>query len=359
MILTRIGIRGLRNLKDAELQPAAGANLVYGANASGKTSLLEAVYLLAHARSFRSAQIRNVIAADQQVLLVHGQITDPQGENQIRLGIERTRDSTTLRLNQQSVRQSSLLAQKLPLQLLTPESIRLLEQGPGQRRRYLDWGLFHVEHTFHSAWNDYTRALKQRNAALRSGSDPEQVRLWDATLVERGEQISRLRERYVDSLRDTLSRISERLLGFAPDFAYRRGWKKELDLESALQTALERDRQHGATSVGPHRADLVCLVDGVPAQERFSRGQLKMLVCAMRLAQAEHLAIKQSRRPIFLVDDIAAELDPGRRNALLAILNESRVQLFLTATEREQLDVSGWESRKMFHVEHGKIAEVV
>ncbi len=359
MILTRIGIRGVRNLEDAELQPAAGANLVYGPNASGKTSLLEAVYLLAHARSFRTAQIRHVIGTDQKGMLVHGHIVDPEGEKENRLGIERTRESTTLRLNQQTVRQSSLLAQKLPLQLLTPESIRLLEQGPGQRRRYLDWGLFHVEHAFHSAWNEYSRALKQRNAALRSGAKPEQVRLWDISLVERGEQISRLRERYVESLKDTLSRISERLLGFAPDFAYRRGWKKEIDLESALEASLERDRQHGVTSVGPHRADLVCLVNGVPVQDRFSRGQLKMLVCAMRLAQAEHLAQVQSRRPIFLVDDIAAELDPDRRNALLAILRESGVQLFLTATEREQLDVTGWESRKMFHVEHGKIAEVV
>lgn len=359
MILTRIGIRGVRNLQDAELQPADGANLIFGPNASGKTSLLEAIYLLAHARSFRSAQIRHVIGTDQQVLLVHGQITERDGDHETRLGIERSRDTTTLRLNQQTVRQSSQLAQKLPLQLLTPESIRLLEQGPGQRRRYLDWGLFHVEHTFHTAWNDYSRALKQRNAALRSGASPEQVRLWDATLVERGEQISRLRERYVDSLRGTLSAISDRLLGFSPDFAYRRGWKKELDLETALQDSQERDRQHGATSVGPHRADLVCLVDGAPVQERFSRGQLKMLVCAMRLAQAEHLAEQQSRRPIFLVDDIAAELDPDRRKALLTILRESGVQLFLTATEREQLDVSGWESRKMFHVEHGKIAEVV
>jgi len=359
MILTRIGIRGVRNLQDAELQPASGANLIHGPNASGKTSLLEAIYLLAHARSFRTTQIRHVIAKERQGLLVHGHIVDPEGQSENRIGIERTRDTTTLRLNQQTVRQSSLLAQRLPLQLLTPESIRLLEQGPGQRRRYLDWGLFHVEHGFHSAWSEYSRALKQRNAALRSGAEPEQIRLWDATLVEKGEQISKLRERYVDSLTASLTGISERLLGVVPDFAYRRGWKNDRDLETALHISLERDRQYGATSVGPHRADLVCLVDGANVQERFSRGQLKMLVCAMRLAQAEHLAVAQTRRPIFLVDDIAAELDPERRGALLEILRESGVQLFLTATERDQLDVSGWESRRVFHVEHGEIAEVV
>lgn len=359
MKLSRIGIRGVRNLHDAELIPAGGANLIHGANASGKTSLLEAIYLLAHARSFRSHHIRHVICVKSERLQIHGRIRDPDDGSEHRLGVERGRDSTILRLDQANVRQSSRLAQRLPLQLLTPESIRLLEQGPGQRRRFLDWGLFHVEHGFHSTWNDYARALKQRNAALRSGASEKEIRLWDETLVKKGEQISSMRKAYLESLHDALKRVSNRLLGFAPEFDYRKGWKSDLDLQAALAASLERDRHYGTTSVGPHRADLVCMVEGTAVQERFSRGQLKMLVCAMRLAQSEHLSRAEGRRPVFLVDDIAAELDRQRREALLAILRESEVQLFLTATEQELLDISGWDSRKMFHVEHGKIAEVV
>ncbi len=359
MILTRIGIQGVRNLADADIEPAPGANLVVGPNASGKTSLLESIYLLAHARSFRTPHVRTVVNTEADRLLVHCEIRNPDTGTTHRLGVERGEEGMRLRLDQQEIRQTSRLAQVLPVQLLTPETAKLMEQGPGQRRRFMDWGLFHVEQTFHGTWTEYSRALKQRNAALRSGASDESVRIWDAILIQQGELITELRERYVEALSAELVSFCSRLLGFSPRFAYRRGWRRESDLAQALADAITRDRQQGSTTVGPHRADLACLVDGAPAQERLSRGQLKMLVSTMRLAQSAHLARIQGRTPVFLVDDIAAELDPTRRRELLALLRESGAQLFLTATEPEQLDVSPWESHRVFHVEHGKIAEVV
>ncbi len=359
MILTRVGIRHVRNLKDVDISPVPGLNLVYGANASGKTSLLEGIHLLAHARSFRSSHIDSVIGHEADSLLVTGEVYDSASELRHRLGLERSRQHTRLRLDQQDIRQSSSLAQLLPIQLLTPESMRLLEQGPSQRRRFLDWGLFHVEPTFHRAWRDYARALKQRNAALRSGMDPQRIRVWDQAVIENGVRIDRLRHDYVQALTPVVQDLCVSLLGFTPQFVYRSGWRQGLELEVALEQAFDRDRQQGSTTVGPHRAELTCLTNGAAVQERFSRGQLKLLVSAMRLAQAEHLARRQGKNPVFLVDDLAAELDPQRRGAVLDALRCMDCQVFITATDRNLLDISGWEASRMFHVEHGKITEVV
>ncbi len=359
MIINRMDVQGVRNLRDVHIQPACGVNLISGANASGKTSLLEAIHLFGQARSFRTQRIGSVINHASECLQVTGEVGEAGGTTLHRIGIRRCAQHTRIRLDQQDVHQISRIANLLPLQLLTPESGALLEQGPSQRRKFIDWGLFHVEHAFLGSWQAFSRALKQRNAALRCGEGSERIRIWDQALIENGERITRLRQEYVESLRDPVSEVCRRLLGFYPQLHYRQGWRQETTLEDALDASQERDRQRGITTVGPQRADLACLVEGKPVQEVFSRGQLKMLVAAMRIAQAGHLARIQQKQPIFLVDDLAAELDRKHRRVLLELLAETGAQTFVTATDPELIDVSPWQERRVFHVEHGKIAEVV
>jgi DNA replication and repair protein RecF len=223
----------------------------------------------------------------------------------------------------------------------------------------MDWGVFHVEQSFHGLWREYNRILKQRNAALRAGARQPDIQVWDKGLVDTALKITALRENYLANLLPVLENYSEQLIGFIPQFSYSRGWQKDEDLADKLKDSLETDRAQGYTRAGPHRADLHIKHESLPAQASFSRGQQKLLVSAMRLAQITHLKQQSGQQTVLLVDDLAAELDEEKRARMLALLKETGAQLFVTVTEPDLVDVSGWDEIKLFHVEHGAIKEVV
>lgn len=359
MQLQQVEIQRFRNLNYIKIHPVPGLNLIYGANASGKTSLLEAIYLLSHGRSFRTANIRSVIQQDSEALQVVGQIKQEKTSTLVNLGIERGHSHTYIRINQNTVNQSSRLAAYLPVQIINPEAHRLLELGPSQRRKYLDWGLFHVEPAFHQIWQHYTRILKQRNAALRQRATAKDITIWDQQLLEVANKLTQLRLEYVSQLLPHIQRYTTQLLDLAPQVEYRQGWAQDMDMEMALNKTLEQDRQQGYSRVGPHRADLRLMHENIPVRDKFSRGQQKLLVCALRLAQISHLKQQNEQTSVVLVDDLAAELDLDHRNRLLELLSETGAQMFVTVTEAELINTNAWESQKMFHVEHGQVLEMI
>ena len=359
MALSRLEIRNVRNLSQVVLSPASHLNILFGANASGKTSLLEAIYILGHGRSFRTQNIAKVIRSGEELSTVfakvhsHGQSTA--------IGIEKGRDQTRIRIAGQWVNSSSQLAKVLPLQLITPDSHKLIEQGPKYRRQFLDWGVFHVEHQFIQHWQRFQKALKQRNALLRSPRvDKAQLRLWDQELVNTALPIQEMRLDYLKDLLPVVQAYVKELLDIEDiRFSYLNGWKLDEDYASYLQQNRDGDMQLGYTRFGPHRADLSIRVNGVQASERVSRGQQKLLSVALRLAQ---VALLQQRGidVTILVDDLPAELDPERRQRFMQRLQSLNCQTFITATELDLfLPLQGWREQKMFHVEHGVIQEVV
>lgn len=357
MSLNELSVTGVRNLRDVRIAPVAGLNVIVGPNASGKTSLLEAIHILGLARSFRTTQIRHVITAGESFLRVVGRVGQTGGRA-LPIGVERSPQSVTIRIGGNPVTQVAELAAHLPLQLLTPESHALLEQGPRLRRQFLDWGVFHVEPAFLRTWREYHRALRQRNHGLRSGQGQRLVRTWDPSLCEAGVYITDARRRYLDRLRPRLSEYTSRLFETRVDVGYVNGWAQGDTLEEALEKGFEQDRRVGHTRSGPHRGELSFKVGQVPAQQALSRGQQKLLVAAMRLAQVAILNDSLAEPCLLLIDDLAAELDREHRARLLELLLETRAQLFVTATEPQLLQ---WDAgpAKLFHVEHGKVAEVV
>ena len=307
-----------------------GFNAVLGANAAGKTAIVEALWLLATGRSFRTARLHQVIRHGQQQAVVFAQVDGH------RLGWSRTAQDTVLRLNGETVHTQAKLSARLPLQLLTPESHRLLEEGPRLRRQYLDWGGFYHFAEFMTHWRNWRRALKQRNHALRQGQPPAAVRIWDGLLVEHGEALDRLRRAYLDEITPCLQRFLAALL---PEIKvpvsvhYRSGWKQELTLAEALAESSMRDMEQRTTTVGPHRADVRFRFGGVEAEVALSRGQQKLFVCALLLAQAEAFRRHHGRSVVMLIDDLPAELDADHRAHLLALLAEHDIQHVVTATD--------------------------
>lgn len=360
MALRRLSLNHFRNIDGAELALGPTVNLFYGANGSGKTSLLEAVHMLATGRSFRSRQHRAVIQEGAEALTVFGEL-----DSGYSLGVERLRTGGgRIRINRAPAESSSQLANCLPLQVINSDSFSALDGGPSVRRRLLDWTVFHVEHSYAQEWKNYQVALRQRNALLRRGKIvPDQMDIWERRLAQSGSRVDSLRRAVFSELEaitgDFIRELPESPLTRV-QMSYRRGWRKGIDLLQALAESREGDLAQGHTRTGPHRADLRFTVAGEVAQSILSRGQQKMLVCALRTAMAE-LVRQRNQKPVFLVDDLPAELDENNQIRFAQWVSRCASQVLVTGIEREATSrpwltlPSPWNSPTVFHVEHGRI----
>ena len=359
MHLMQLQIQNFRNLREVNFEPVDGVNLITGLNASGKTSLLEAIYYLSHLRSFRTHQISDLISRESvQLQLVAKIQTDT--DNKIPIGIQRSRNKLEVRANRQPIKRVADIATLFPVLAIHPDSYKLITGSPSQRRQYLDWGVFHVEHDFFGVWQRYKRALSQRNAALKSKQNDDYCSLWNKELFDMATYIDDLRAKYLANLQPYLHDLMLKFFkNQEVEVTYKRGWNSETSLDQLLMTELHKDRLKGFTQYGPHRAELIIKVDGQSAQTGISRGQQKTLVALLRLAQAQQFTEGTGRNCILLYDDLAAELDSIHREKILSVLANMKVQLFLTAIEVEQIDLSIWKNKKMFHVEQGQLKDLI
>lgn len=361
MSLSRITVTAVRNLHPVTLSPSPRINILHGTNGSGKTSFLEAVHLLGLARSFRSVRLLPVIQHDQSECTVFGQVERGDGR-QSNLGVSRDRQGDFhIRIDGQNIKSAAQLAETLPLQLINPDSFRLLEGAPKIRRQFLDWGVFHVEPRFMSAWQRLQKALRQRNSWLRHGTiDTASQAAWDRELSAASTEIDEYRRAYIKALKPVFEKTLAELVELKGlTLSYYRGWDKERELSEVLAASINRDQQMGHTQSGPQRADLRLRLSAHNAADILSRGQQKLVVCALRIAQG-HL-VSQARRGqcIYLVDDLPSELDEFHRRALCKLLEELNCQVFITCVDHELLK-DGWLNDTpvaMFHVEHGRITQ--
>lgn len=352
--ITRLGLYRLRNLADQECSPEPGINLITGENASGKTSFLEAIHILARASSFRTARVEQAVRYEADDLITTGLVVDGHGVEH-HLGVQRGRSGTRVRIDQQTVSNLSELARYLPVQVINTESQRLLNDGPKVRRSFLNWTVFHVEQDYYQHWRRYDRALKQRNAALRL----QQRRLsvsWESELVAAAHAVDEARQRVIRSLLGELEPLIDRWL---PDtdigITYRRGWPEDKPLTEALEANRQREAELRYTLAGPHRADLQIRAGGVEAQHWLSRGQQKTLAIALLLAQSRLIA-GTGAVPVLLIDDLRAELDCQHARHVLEEVIASPAQCFITAIERDgiPIDVNRW-----FQIRGGRLQEMI
>ncbi|WP_421682997.1 DNA replication/repair protein RecF [Stutzerimonas urumqiensis] len=363
MSLQRLDVTGVRNLHPVTLHFSPRINILYGDNGSGKTSLLEAVHMLGLARSFRSTRIQSAINHEADGCVLFGQV-QLAAQEQRAIGISRHRSGdTTIRINGQNVRSAAELADCVPLQLINPDSFRLLEGAPKLRRQFLDWGVFHVEPRFLSAWHRVQQALRQRNSWLRHGRlDAVSQAAWDREVELASNELDDYRRAYISRLKPVFERTLSQLcmLDDELQLSYYRGWDKDRPLGEVLGAAVDRDRLVGYTQAGPQRADLRLRSKGHNAADVLSRGQQKLVVCALRIAQGHLVSEVKQGQCIYLVDDLPSELDGPHRQSLCRLLEQLDCQVFITCVDREPLSEC-WQSStpvSMFHVEHGRVVQM-
>lgn len=344
-----------RNLHQVHIDPGTGLNLITGANASGKTSLLESIFYLSYGRSFRSGQYRDLIEYHQEYFRLISKIATEDSISH--LGIEKSSQYQRIKLNKEPVTRLTDLSLLIPVVAIHPDSHHLISAGPDNRRQYLDWGVFHVEHSFLREWKTYKIALSQRNAALRTLQPNKLCQLWNSALIESAEAINRARSNYLNGLKQKISHFSSYLFPESSiEITYRKGWGQDQDFEAILHDQLERDRQKGFTQHGPHRADIKITVEGKSAQTSISRGQQKKLVALLKLSQMSLFLEDSDKTCVLLYDDLPAELDADNQAILMGLLSEMNVQAFITAIDTNQLNLDSWSSIQMFHVEQGEIS---
>lgn len=331
-MIERLQVSHLRNLNQLDLQ-AAGCNLIIGANGSGKTSLLEAIFLLSRGKSFRHSQPKRYIQHHRQAAVVHANLTDGST-----LAIQKQIDATTvLRLNQATVYNQSILTEQLPTLLIDPSTMDMLEQGSASRRQLLDWLVFHMKQGFHPQWVAYQRLLKQRNSLLKqtknlSSSQLAELKAWDKGLASHAALIHHYRERVFSAWQlHFAASIAQLLPAYAQQLklSYSPGYDASVALDTQLEERLEQDLQLGYTRIGSHRADVhvhwrsenmsASDMDSTAADKDISaklpvlkeqaanvlsRGEKKLLITALRLSQLPLLLDTElTSKMQFVVDD--------------------------------------------------------
>lgn len=355
--LIRFTGENLRSVRHAELVDLADLNLLVGVNGAGKTSMLEGIHLLGTARSFRTRRLEPVLTRGEELLRVVGEVT--AGSVKSFMGVERRAGSLLMRAGGQTVQQTSELARLLPLMVIRPESHEVFSGGSEERRRALDWAVFHVEPGYGAVHGRYARALKQRNAALRQGAGSRVLEPWDAELIEAGLAVHQARQTFLGSCKGELAADAEWLTGLDIGLSYRQGWRAGTTLAERIRDGLSSDRERGTTQSGPHRADLAFEVDGVDARTSLSRGEGKRLVFALLLGLTDQVVRKTGNTPVLLVDDLASELDAEARERFVDRVAGLGCQVFISAVEKELVSERHRTAAAVFHVEQGKVARVL
>ncbi|MGB0494803.1 MAG: DNA replication/repair protein RecF [Kangiellaceae bacterium] len=366
MYLSKFQATGLRNLKPIDLELSSDLNIIEGVNAAGKSSFLEGVCFILSGRSFRTSKSERLISHDINLLSLYAELGT---SDRLGMSVSRGKDSRKIKLNGESVNNLSETVSLFPVQVLSPESYHLIDSGPSQRRKFIDWLLFHVEHNYIKEWKEFNKVLKHRNAYLRSlrgglgKLDPIQIEAWDAKFNEISKVIHTKRKRAVDYTAIELVSILEKL-----DFSF----PKKLSLEYVsgfgedglvrkLEYNLSNDVRKGITTAGPHKADIKIKFQNMDVKDTLSRGQKKILINALHLTQTNLLKSLSDKDSLFIIDDYSSELDGVNQSKLVrALQGQQNVQVLLSCLDSKVLKpvIKEYNSVSMFHVEHGEISKV-
>lgn len=366
MALTQLQINHVRNLRQVRLQGLRKVNVFFGSNGSGKTSVLEAIHVLGMARSFRGNSIKSLITHDAPACTVFGTTTAATTNSKsavsgIPLGVQRNRTGEAqIKVGGKLVRTLAELAEQLPLQVITAESFGLLTGPPHGRRQYLDWGVFHVEQRFFGQWQRFQRCLKQRNNLLRRGKVADQeLAVWTRDLAQSGAAINEYRRDYFRILaphfKELMAKLAPSLGGL--ELRYQQGWDRQYSYQEALAQGFSSDMEQGYTHSGPQRADIRVMTGGHLAAETLSRGQQKLVVCGLKLAQGQLMAQQGRGNCTYLIDDLPSELDHEHSVLVCDLLASMDAQVFITCIDQQEIRAVWPDSSELtvFHVEHGGV----
>jgi DNA replication and repair protein RecF len=351
MILTDLKISFLRNIHSSHVSLNPGFNFIIGPNGSGKTSILEALYLLSCGHSFRSREISPIITNGQSTMTIFAKAL-----NHDTVSIQKSySEPTQIKLNNQYCTSTSQLAYALPCQVFYSDIFQIIDAGPSVRRSVLDWGLFHVKHNYLPLWKEFKRVLKQRNTLLKTRAPYAHFIPWDNQLSSLADQLNILREDYFTQWQNAFTKVLKELTDIDCSIKYYKGWDRKNTgalLKEILADSFEQDNQRLYTQYGPHQADIIIESSKAKAKHILSRGQQKIILFALKLAQSELL----QQDCLYLIDDFSAELDDLHQKKLLMYLNNSKGQYIITSTHLHHLNyLALLNDYRLFRIDNAQV----
>jgi DNA replication and repair protein RecF len=360
-------VQHCRIIDDTQLTLSPRLNLIIGDNASGKSSLLEALCILSRGRSYRSLRINEVIQHQKNSLLCTAKLHYVGQDKVIPIGIEKTLKQTTIRINQETVKSQATLSKTLPITIIHPDSVDLVTGGPRLRRAFIDWIAFYQSPDFYPLWKKYKRILKQRNYCLRDRSQAYALPYWTEQLIQYQAPLHQFRLDALDTLYKNFSQYQAGLWeGAQVKMSLSTGLPQDIDinntqaLEALFAARLDQDLKTHKTFYGVHRADLNIRIEKHAAAKVVSRGQLKMLSILLLIAQSASVSSESAEKGIIAIDDLTAELDNKNRQRLLDLLLKTEQQLIMTSTPNglENMDLDISVEKHLFQVNKGVFTPV-
>ena len=348
----RLRVERLRNITRAELEPSSGQNLLVGGNGQGKTTFLEAMYLLGAVRSFRGARPADIIQSGADNALIKGTLGVREPDSEIIITL--SRQGREIRTDGKKADLATHF-RKFPIVAFHPGDLELVFGGPAIRRRFLDRMLFQAEEGYAQWFREYRRALGNRNESLKRNRPTREIRVWDPILAELGAKMGNARARLSVLLAEATEKILEQL-GVEP-FVLKLEANvnpESEDILEALKRTIESDRRRGRTSIGPHTDDLKISRPSGLAKIVASRGEARALTVSLRLGERKVIAQCAHAAPLLLLDDVWAELDRERAEKVLTMVASESGQVVVTGTGgSEPAAVAGW---RRFEVQGGQIS---
>jgi DNA replication and repair protein RecF len=364
--LLALDIQDFRNIAQASFAPSPRATILVGRNGQGKTNVLEAVYLLATLKPLRASRLAELLRFGQPMAKVAADFESPGGTR--RIAVEVISGGRTAYLDGKPQDRPEAYFDGLAAVCFSPDDLLLVKSGPEGRRRFLDRAAFNRWPAVLSEVREYLRALRSRNAALRTGSSEDVEASFRGPLARTGARLVLRRREVVTELAARLSQAYSEISGPgapAASLTYQPAaglsaaatfTEVEAALASVLENRLTRDRERGYTSAGPHMDDLGLTLDGRAARVFASQGQQRALILALKIAEIENLRAMQGEPPLLLLDDVSSELDPEKNRYLLEYLSRLSGQAFLTATDHRLLEPAAGPDSLFVDVEEGRLS---
>lgn len=361
MRLTRLTLQDFRNYRSAEIRPCPGVTVFYGDNAQGKTNILEAVYLCCTGRSHRTPRDKELIFWDADFARVELLVERLGGSREIEIVIPQ-KERKTVKVSGNPIARSGELMGHINGVLFSPEDLRMVKDGPAERRRFVDMELSQIRPSYYYALQRYNRALVQRNRLLREiGLRPalkDTLDAWDEQLCRHGAEIIEHRRRFIQRL--SQSALQNHLAISGGKEKLEAVYKSSIKLSESpqdtfemlyrgLAAAREQDIRRQTTSVGPHRDDLTLLLDGVDVRAFGSQGQQRTAALSLKLSELDVMHQETGEWPILMLDDVMSELDPQRRRQLLTRFES--IQVLVSCTDLS--DLAGAQVGAAYHIESG------
>lgn len=356
---------GVRNLRPLALEPRERFNVFSGDNGQGKTNLLEAIFVIASLRSFRTSKLSDLVAFGAERARLGARVTK---DDLVRVyEVEVAQGSRKVMLDGKAARPLARYFGGFNVVVFTPEDLALPRASPGDRRRFLDRGVFNLRPDYLGTAQDYERVLRTRNTVLRKVSDgaldrtraEDLLAVYDRQLADIGAKVTDARVAFLDlvstELAAAFAAITRTGIAATARYVVRSGARSADDLLTRLQAARVKDFATSATQVGPHRDDVVFELDGREAGTYASQGQLRATMLAWKTAELLVLGRAHGDLPILLLDDVSSELDPKRNEFLFEHLAELTGQCFITTTHRDHVLLH--RDRADYRISRGEILQ--